>query len=215
MKLSENTISILKNFSGINQSLLFQKGNTLRTISPQKTVMAEAKIEDTIPGKAAVYDLARFLSTLSLFDAPDVDFGETMFTIQDGRRSVNYTYASESMIVTPPDKEIRLPSVDVDFNITSDDLQNVIRAAGILQVGDVEFSAKEGLIVMSAIDVNNPTSDRYDIEVTDYDGDDFSMSIKVDNLKLIPEDYKISLSSAGMSHFKSNKVEYWIAVQSN
>lgn len=215
MKLSENTIAVLKNFSGINQSILFQEGNTLKTISPQKTVMASATIEDTIPGKAAVYDLARFLSTLSLFDAPEVNFGENKFTIQDGRRSVNYTYASENMIVTPPNKQIRLPSVDVEFDITWNDLQNVIRAAGILQVGDIEFSNKNETIVMSAVDVNNPTSDRYDIEVGDYEGDDFKMSIKVDNLKLVPEDYKISLSSAGMSHFKTSKVEYWIAVQSN
>ena len=215
MKLSENTLSILKNFSGINQGLLFQEGNEIKTISPQKTVMASATVEDHIPGKAAVYDLARFLSTLSLFENPEVKFGESNFTIQDGRRKVNYTYASETMIVSPPNKEIRLPSVDVEFNLTWNDLQNVIRAAGILQVSDIEFSCKDGSIVMSATDVNNPTSDRYDIEVTSHDGDDFRMSIKVDNLKLVPEDYQVALSSAGMSHFKSPKVEYWIAVQSN
>lgn len=215
MKFSDETLSILKNFSGINQSILFKPGNVLKTISPQKTVMSAAVIDEDISGRAGIYDLSRFLSTLSLFEDPDVDFGEDKFTISSGRRKVDYTYAAENMIVTPPDKEINLPAIDVSMKVAWSEIQAVIRAAGVLQVGDISFKGENGRIVMAATDSKNPTADRYEVEVSDYGGDPFDMTIKVENLKLIPADYEISLSSKGMSHFKSDKVQYWIAVQSN
>lgn len=215
MKLSENTLSILKNFSGINPSIMFKEGNILRTISPSKTVMAQATISDTIDGRAAVYDLSRFLSTLSLFDTPDVEFGDGKFTITGNRRRVNYTYAAENMIVSPPDKEVALPSIDVTVKVTWDEIQSVIRAAGVLQVSDIAFVGEDGKIKLVATDTKNPTSDKYDVEIADYNGKDFNMHIKVDNLKLIQADYDISLSARGMAHFKSDAVQYWIAVQTN
>lgn len=215
MQLSENTLSILKNFSGINPSLMFKEGDIIRTISPQKTVMAQAKITDKIEGNAAVYDLSRFLSTLSLFNDPNVEFGNESFTIKDGRRKVNYTYAAENMIVSPPAKEIVLPSVEVKVDISWEDIDNVKKAAGVLQVSDVAFVGEAGKIKLVATEITNSTSDKYDVEIGDYDGEDFNMHIKVDNLKLIPADYEVSLSSKGMAHFKSESVQYWIAVQSN
>lgn len=215
MKFSENTILVLKNFSGINPSVMFRKGNVLRTISPQKTVMAQANIPDEIEGDAAVYDLSRFLSTLTLFDDPDVAFGNEKFTISSGRRKVGYTYASENMIVSPPNKEIELPSIDVSVKAEWNDIDSVRRAAGVLQVSDIAFVGKNGKISLCAKDVSNPTSDSYDVEIADYEGADFNMHIKVDNFKLIPADYEISLSSRGMAHFKSEMIQYWIAVQSN
>src|SRR6056300_1384075 len=121
MKFSENTLSVLKNFSGINPSILFKEGNTIRTISPQKTIMAEATIVDKIEGQAAVYDLSRFLSTLSLLDSPDVEFGSDKFIIRSNRSRVNYTYASENMIIVPPSKGVQLPSVEVSVKVEWND----------------------------------------------------------------------------------------------
>ena len=214
MKFSNETIAILKNFSDINQSLLFTQGNELKTISPQKTVMASATITETISTRAAVYDLSRFLSTLSLFNENvDVVFGETKFDIKDDRRKVSYVYASENMIVTPPEKQMTVPAADVQVDIKWDDIQNAIRGAGVLQVGDIAFTGRDGKVLLRAVDSKNSTSDTYDIEVSDYDGGDFDMTIKVDNLKLLPADYTVSLSKAGISHFKSTNAQYWIAVQ--
>lgn len=214
MKLCENTLSILKNFSGINPSLMFKEGDTLRTISPQKTVMAQAKITDNIEGNAAVYDLSRFLSTLSLFNDPTVEFGTESFMIKDGRRKVNYTYAAANMIVAPPASDIKVPSVEVQVDISWEDIDNVKKAAGVLQVSDVAFVGESGKIKLVATEMTNSTSDKYDVEIGEYEGEDFNMHIKVDNLKLIPADYEVSLSSQ-MAHFKSESVQYWIAVQSN
>lgn len=215
MKLSENTISILKSFSGINPSIMFKEGNVLRTISPSKTVMAQATINDSIDGNAAVYDLSRFLSTVSLFDDPEVEFGNDKFTIKGNRRRVNYTYTSENMIVSPGEKTVVLPSIDVSVKVTWDDFQSVIKAAGVLQVSDIAFVGEAGKIKIVATDTKNPTSDKYDVEISDFDGADFDMHIKVDNLKLLPADYEIDLCSKGMAHFKSDTAQYWIAVQTN
>lgn len=214
MKFSDDTIAILKNFSDINQSLLFTPGNELKTISPQKTVMASATIGETLDTRAAVYDLSRFLSTISLFNSNvDVKFGEDKFEIKDDRRKVSYVYAAENMIVTPPEKQMNVPDPDVTVDLKWDDIQNAIRGAGVLQVGDIAFTGTGGKILLRAVDSKNSTSDTYDIEVSEYDGEDFDMTIKVDNLKLLPADYTVSLSKSGISHFKSTNVQYWIAVQ--
>ena len=214
MKFSDDTISILKNFSDINQSLLFTPGNELKTISPQKTVMASATIAETLDTRAAVYDLSRFLSTISLFNNNvDVKFGEDKFEIKDDRRKVSYVYAAENMIVTPPEKQMNVPNPDVTVDLKWDDIQNAVRGAGVLQVGDIAFTGAGGKILLRAVDSKNSTSDTYDIEVSEYEGEDFDMTIKVDNLKLLPADYTVSLSKSGISHFKSTNVQYWIAVQ--
>lgn len=214
MNFSENTLAILKNFSGINPSLMFKPGQTLRTISPQKTVMAAATIDESIDGPAAVYDLSRFLSTLSLFDSPEIQFGENKFTIQSGRSRVNYTYASESMIITPPDRDIPLPNPEATFNVEWTNIQNVIRAAGVLQLGEIAFKSDGTTISLSAVDSKNPTADNYSVDVAEGNGETFDMIIKVENMRLMPADYVVSLSSKGMAHFKSDKVQYWVALES-
>jgi len=214
MNFSDDTLNILKNFSGINPSLMFKPGQTLRTISPQKTVMAAATIDESIDSPAAVYDLSRFLSTLSLFDNPDIQFGQDKFTIQAGRSRVNYTYASESMIITPPERDIPLPDPEAVFNVAWDNIQNVIRAAGVLQLGEIAFKSDGTTISLSAVDSKNPTADNYSVDVAEGNGSTFDMIIKVENMRVMPADYQVSLSSKGMAHFKSDKVQYWIALES-
>ena len=214
MQFSDNTMSILKNFSGINPSIVFKPGNILRTISPLKTVMAVATVDESIEDNAAIYDLSRFLSTLSLFDAPEIQFGQDKFTITSGRSRVNYTYASESMIVTPPDKDIQVPNPEATISVEWSVIQNVIRAAGVLQLGEIAFKCDGSTISMAAVDSNNPTADNYSIDVGEGDKE-FNMIIQVENLRLLPDDYTIDLSSKGMAHFKSSKVQYWIALSAS
>ncbi len=118
MKFSNETIGVLKNFATINPSIVFKPGSVVRTISPQKTVMAAATISETVDQQAGVYDLSRLLATLSLFENPEVDFGGDRFTIKGGRSEVNYTYTSESLIVSPPDKDIVVPDPEATVNVT-------------------------------------------------------------------------------------------------
>lgn len=216
MKFSENTLSILKNFSGINPSIIFKPGQVIRTLSPQKTVMAAAAIDETITSTAAVYDLSRFLATLSLFNDPEVEFLSNKFAIKSDRSHVNYTYASESMIISPPDTDINIPSIEVTVDVKWDDIQQVIRAASVLQLGEVAFRGDGQSVSLAAIDSKNPTADVFDVVVGESDAH-FEMIIKVENLKLMPKNYTVALSSKGIpiAHFKADTIQYWVAIERN
>lgn len=215
MKISSDTLSVLKNFSAINQSVLLRPGNTIRTISPQKTIMAQAEVADNIDGSAAIYDLSRFLATINLMKDAEVEFGEDRFNIASGGKRVSYTYAAESMIVTPPDREIKIPDPDAVVSVTWEDIDSVIRAAGVLGLGEIGFSSDGKTVTMSAVSMKNKSSDRYDVVVSEVETEPFSgMYIKTENLRLLPRDYTVSLSSKGMAHFKASDVQYWVAIES-
>jgi hypothetical protein len=140
MKLSSNTTNILKNFSQINQSILIKQGNKLKTISVMKNILAEAEIEEEFEKDFAIYDLNQFLSGLSLYDSPDLDFGESYLTIRDGRRRAKYFFADPDVIVSPPEKEISLPTRDVCFTVATQQLDKLLKAAAIYQVPDLSAS---------------------------------------------------------------------------
>ena len=214
MKFSDNTLSVLKNFSGINPSVMFKPGNNIRTISPQKTVMAAAVIDENIESPAAVYDLSRFLATLSLFDEPEIQFQDTKFNITSGRSRVGYTYAAESMIITPPDRDINIPDAEVNVTVQWSDIEKVIRAASVLQLAEVAFKGDGDSVRLAAIDSKNPTADVFDVVVGESDAH-FEMIIKTENLRLMPKDYDVALSSKGMAHFKADNIQYWVAIEKN
>ena len=215
MKFSTDTLNILKNFSNINPSIVFKAGSTIRTISPQKTVMAAATIGEYVDQQAGVYDLSRFLATLSLFDNPEVVFGTDRFTIKGGKSELKYTYTSESLIVSPPDKDIVVPDPEVTIDVSWSSIDSVIRATGVLQLPEVAFVSDGTTITLSAVDSKTSTADKYDIVIAEgVDTVPFNMIIKTDNLKLVHADYSVTLSSKGMAHFKSDKVQYWIAIES-
>ena len=215
MKFSNETMSVLKNFSSINPSIVFKAGSVIRTISPQKTVMAAATIGETVEQQAGVYDLSRFLATLSLFENPEVVFGTDRFTIKGGKSELKYTYTSESLIVSPPDKDIVVPDPEATINVSWQAIDSVIRATGVLQLPEVAFSSDGSTITLSAVDSKTSTADSYDVIIAEgVETPPFNMIIKTDNLKLVPTDYEVTLSSKGMAHFKSDKVQYWIAIES-
>lgn len=212
MKISDSTKAVLKNFSEINPSLVFRAGNVIRTLKPNKTVMASAKIKEEIKSDAAVYDLSRFLGTLSLFDDPDINFSDKKFIITSGSSKVNYTYASEEMIITPPQKDITIPDVEEVVTVSWDNMSRVIKAAGVLGLNEIAFQAEDGKLFMSAIDSKNPTSDKFDIQIGESEKS-FVMILMVENMRFIPNDYIVSLSFKGI-HFKSDDIQYWLTIQS-
>lgn len=214
MKFSNETISVLKNFSNINPGLVFKPGSAIRTMHPQKTVMASATVSENFKQVARIYDLSRFLATLSLFDDPDVEFTDTKFIISSGRSKVSYTYAAEAMVVSAPDKDIKFPDPEAVVALTWKELDSVIRAAGVLKLSEVAFTSDGSTISLAAVDSKNPTADAYEIIVAEgITTPDFRMIIKVENLRLMQNDYEVALSSKGLAHFKSPKVEYYIALE--
>lgn len=215
MQFSDETLGVLKNFSRINQSIMFRPGQKIRTISPQKTVMAEANVAENFPESAGVYDISRFIGTLTLFNSPDVAFEKENFRISNDKSELKYTYTAENMIVTPPDKDINIPNVEATLEISSATLENVAKAADVLGLPEICFSAQGGNIYISAVDSRNSTSDSYRTNVAEDVGcNDFNMYIKKEYLRLLQGDYTVTLSKSGMAHFKSSKVKYWVACDS-
>ena len=214
MKLSNNTTNILKNFSQINQSILIKQGNKLKTISVMKNILAEAEIEEDFESDFAIYDLNQFLSGLSLYDSPDLEFGDSYLTIRDGRRRAKYFFADPSVIVSPPEKEISLPSKDVCFTVATQQLDKLLKAAAIYQVPDLSAVGRNGKIELVVRDKKNDTSHEFSEEVGETDKD-FSFNFKVENIKIIPGTYDVVISSKLLSEFtnKNTDLKYYIALE--
>lgn len=214
MKLSNNTTNILKNFSQINQSILIKEGNKLKTISVMKNILAEAEVEEDFEKDFAIYDLNQFLSGLSLYDSPDLDFGDTYLTIRDGRRRAKYFFADPDVIVSPPEKEITLPTRDVCFTVATQQLDKLLKAASIYQVPDLSAVGRNGKIELVVRDKKNDTSHEFSEEVGETDLE-FSFNFKVENIKIIPGAYDVVISSKLLAEFtnKNTDLKYYIALE--
>jgi len=225
MQLSPQTISILKSFSGIQSNILFTGGNTIETLSETKTIMASAKVEETFPdGQIGIFDLPEFLGVLSMFENPSLQFddGYKYVDISEGSNSVRY-YLSDPSMLTYPKKEITLPSVDMEFNLSKENLASVRKAASVLSAPDMVVAGSPGdnSVDITVTDIENPTSNTFNIDLPDGmvnkdPNSSFSLVFKVSNLnKLIgTEGYKVSVSKQMFSHFQSDSGthQYWVAL---
>jgi len=214
MKLESRTIQILKSFSTINPSMAFRPGSTLSTVSPLKTVMAKASIGEVIPNSFAIYDLSKFLGVLSLFESPQLTIGDRSMEIAGGHQRVNYTFAAENMIVSPSDKEVKMPDCEIQFRFTTDDLSKVMKAMGVLQLPEIAVTGDGSSMHIEAIDSKNPSSDNYKVRLGDTSLN-FKMIFRAENIKIMPGDYDVQISSKGIAYFKGTDVEYWIATEAS
>lgn len=212
MKIDNGTISVLKNFAKINPSIIIQEGNVLKTISPTKTIMAKSEVSTKFDKQFAIYDLNRFLSTLSLFNNPELSFNDRFVVIQDENRETQYTYADESIITKVPEKQIKIQNADVEVRITNENLRDCEKALGVLSLPEIIVSGDGENVYLQAADSKNPSGDVYSIKIGTTDKT-FKAIFKSENLKLIPEDYDVIISSKGISHFKGNSAEYFIVVE--
>jgi|TARA_B100001029_G_scaffold38908_1_gene30052 hypothetical protein len=215
MKLSEKTLTVLKNFAGINNSILVKQGNSLRTISVAKNILAEANIEEEFPRQFGVYDLNQFLNGLSLHQDPDMDFTEESYlTIREGRRKVKYFYADPQVIISPPDKEITLPSEDIHFQLESTSLDKLLKAAAVYQLPDLSVIGEAGIVKLVVRDKKNDTSNSYSVDVAETDKE-FTFNFKVENIKIIPGAYDVVVSSKLLSCFTNSEynLTYYIALE--
>ena len=215
MKLSEKTLNLLKNFSTINQSILFKKGSSLRTISVMKNILAEAVIDEEIPQDFGIYDLNQFLNGLSLHQHPELDFVNEGYTvIREGKMRSKYFFADPNVIVTPPDKNIELPSEDVSFELTTQQLDKLLKAAAIYQLPDLSVVGEDGVVKLLVRDKKNDTSNEFAVVVGETDKE-FSFNFKVENIKIIPGAYDVVVSSKLLSQFTNStyNLKYFIALE--
>ena len=215
MKLSDNALAILKNFAGINNSILVKEGNKLRTISVAKNILAEAQIGEEFPRDFAIYDLNQFLNGLSLHSDPDLDFKEESYlSIREGKRRVKYFFADPAVIVAPPEKDIQLPTEDVCFQMDSVTLEKLLKAAAVYQLPDLSVIGEAGVIKLVSRDKKNDTSNEYAIIVGETE-QEFTFNFKVENIKIIPGAYDVVISSKLLSQFTNTKhnLKYYIALE--
>lgn len=215
MKLSDDTITVLKNFSNINKSILIKKGSKLKTISVLKNIYAVADVGEEFSKDFAIYDLNEFLNGLSLHQDPDFDFSnESYLTIKEGKRKVKYFYADPDVIVSPPDKDIDLPSEDVCFQLEHSQLDKLIKAAAVYKLPDLSAVGEAGVIRLVVRDKNNDTSNEYSITVGETDST-FVFNFKVENIKIIPGSYDVVVSKKLSARFINEKynLKYFIALE--
>jgi len=220
MKLSKHTLNMLKNFSDINMSIEIKKGNILRTVSVQKNILAQAELEEDFPQDFAIYELNRFLGAVSLFDDPEFRFNGSSANIGTNTHSVDYVYCDPSMIVTPPEKNITFPDPEVKFTLSQDALSQIMKASNVL--GTPEIAVEGGphpndVIRLMALDVNNDSTDTFKVVLEERSGDKFRFVFKTENMKMVPGNYDVEISSKGISHFslQGQKLQYWIATESS
>jgi hypothetical protein len=216
MKLSDQTIEILKNFSTINPNLVFKQGKILQTITEAKNILALATITEEIPQTFGIYDLTEFLAAISLVDDPTLSFNEDSLSISDGSTSLQYYYSPLNLLTTPQ-KQVTMPKADVTFKLTEEILNKVRRASSVLGHTNLEIKGKGGKISLNVIDPKTPASNKYSV-VVDEDNvckESFSFIAVIGNLKMIPGDYTISISSKLITHLKhtSLPIEYWLALE--
>jgi len=211
MNLSDKTLTILKNFAGINNSILVKQGNSLRTISVAKNILAEASIDEEFPKDFAIYDLNQFLNGLGLHQDPELDFKENSYlTIREGKRRVKYFFADPAVIISPPEKEITLPSEDVHFQLDSTSLEKLLKAAAVYQLPDFSVIGEAGVVKLVVRDKKNDTSNEFAVVVGE-----FVFNFKVENIKIIPGAYDVIVSQKLLSKFTNTNfnLKYYIALE--
>ena len=217
MKLSSNTISVLKNYASINQNLVIKEGKEITTMSAMKNIVARAEVEEEFPQEVAIYDLNEFLSALSLFKSPNLQFQDTYVNITEEnnpKTSLKYFYSDPS-VVTTPSKMITMPSNEVTFTLESATLSNITKAAAVIGSADLVLENSSGTPSLTVKDKKNDTANSYSMGVETKGEGKFSFFFKVENLKLIDGKYNVEVSSKNISHMKnqSTPIEYWIALE--
>jgi len=215
MKLSNDTREVLKNYSTINANLLVTSGNQITTMSQMKNIVSKATLPDTFESEFAIYDLNEFLSAMSLFDDPELDFGDSSVKISQGGQSLNYFY-SDPTVVTTPKSDITMPDPDATFTLKQSVFNQVLKASSVLGVPDMVLDVDEtGHMNLRVSDRKNDTSNSFSVEVGEGGTPNQKFFFKVENLKLLSGDYEVKVSSKGISNFKNiNKdVEYFIALE--
>jgi hypothetical protein len=206
MKISNETLVVLKNFATINSGIFIKQGNVLSTVSPQKNILADAVITESFPQDFGIFDLNNFLSVLSLFkDDAELEFDSRHVIVKGmgGRSKIKYRFTDPSMLIVAPDKRPSLPSVDVKFNLTEEDFNWILKTASVLGDPHIAVESNGSEVSLVALDVNNDAAHTNSVSLSDVpaDGKTYRLIFKSENLKMLPGSYEVEISSKGISKF--------------
>ena len=217
--LSRKTLDVLKNFSTINSSIVFRKGSTVRTISNAENILAKFTGEEVFPVDFAIYDLSQFLSGISLFSDPQLEFdNENFVNIRGGRQSAKYFFSDpEITLKSAPEKNVNFPGSDLQFNLTGEDLIALQKASAVYSLPDLTFQSIEGHDEIKLIlrDKENDTSNTYDITVAGSTTGTYTLDLKIENIRLLPGDYTVKVSQHLISEWTNVNTDltYYIALE--
>ena len=216
MNLSSDTVSVLKNFSDINQNILVKPGNKVQTISTMKNILAEAEISEKFESEFAIYDLPEFLRSVELFDKPELKFnGGSNVQIADSnsKQAIKYFFADKSVIVSPT-KNITMPDKEVTFTFKKETFAKLLKAATTLNLPDIAVKGNGKSINLVATDKKNKSSNEYSLVVGETDKS-FTAYFKTENFKMVSDDYDVAISKQKISHFvnRNKPIQYWIALE--
>ena len=215
---SKNTLSILKNFSSLNSNLLIKPGDVIKTITPSKNGMAIAKVDEKFDVEFGIWDLNKFLGVVSLFSTPTFDFGQKSMKIKNGGNSVVNYYYSEPRLLSVHTKDVIMPEVNVSITMTDKQFSELQKAASVMQLSDLSFTTDNGQIVAMVSDLGDPTTNTYKVVVEEkYNGTEFLFNFKMENIKILPGDYKINFAKNVVGEFvhKTISLTYWFAMEAN
>jgi len=213
MQISKETIEVLKNFASINSNILIRKGKNLATISTAKNIFAKANVAEDFPIEVPIYDLNSLLALLTLMENQNVEFGDKSLTISKDGGKFEYFYSNAGVIVAAPDKSIELDN-HFQFKLTAEDVQMIIKAAAITSAPTISVTCKHQQVVLTIGDKKNDTANTY--KKTIGPGlEDFECHMAVENFKIIPDAYTVTISKKKFMHFKheTKSVEYFIAME--
>lgn len=216
MNLSKETLALIRNFAGINGSIMLKEGNVLATISEGKNVMAQATITESFPSDFGIYDLSEFLGAVGIFQNTVLDFHEKYVTISDGGKAkIKYFAAGESIVKAAP-STIKFPSPDVEFTLDSAALEMIRKTSSALKAGDVTIAGADGVLKVIVSDKKNATSNAYEVDIGETD-ETFKANLKIENLKMLPGEYEVAISSKKISRFKAvgHDLTYFVAIEAD
>jgi hypothetical protein len=213
MKLSKDTITILKNYASINSNMLITPGNILKTRTLANTLMSSATVPDTFPQEFGIYDLTEFLSVMALFQSPELEFNEKFVKISEGKNSIKY-YSADSSVLEVPKKDINFPETDIELLLTAEHLSLITKTASVLRSSDVSFIGVDGELKLFIGDKKNDTANSFEVAIGNTDLE-FQVNFKVDILKFIPGEYQVSISSKRVSRFASTSsdLKYFVGIE--
>jgi hypothetical protein len=218
MKFSTRTLDILKNFSTINSGIVVKQGSRLRTMSAQKNILAEANVDETFPVDFAIYDLTSLIGLLSMNkDESEIDFDTNQLTIRgySGRSRTSYRFTSKELVISPPDKDLVLPTEDAKFTLSADDFNHLQKVASVLQSPQMIVQAESGKLYMHTVDLQNDSANTMRLEIGDTDASDFRVVLRTENMKLMPATYNVTVTLKGFTRFESadGRMRYWISTE--
>tara|TARA_B100000963_G_scaffold361035_1_gene394508 strand:- start:8119 stop:8781 length:663 start_codon:yes stop_codon:yes gene_type:complete len=215
--LSRTTLDVLKNYATINSSIVFRKGSTLRTISNAENILSKFTSEEVFPVDFAIYDLSQFLSGITLFDNPKLDFSNDDFVrIGSSGKSVKYYFSDpEITLKSAPEKNVNFPGSDIQFNLSAEDLVALQKASAVYSLPDMSFQSRDGKVQLVLSDKDNDTSNTYKQEIVGECSGDYSLDVKIENIRLLPGDYNVKVSKALISEWNNTTLDltYYIALE--